>query len=98
MRTVGSALVFIRKIAVVVEVASPQVAKCHLGKVRKPSLQELAVQAHPSLLQETVVLIHSPTAASSFAGQDRRARFASSHLTAKNMPAGTHSHSPNLPV
>lgn len=32
-----------------------------------------------------------PTAASSMGGQDRRAKFASSHPTAKNMARGTHS-------
>lgn len=79
MKAVGSALVFIRKIAAVVQVASPPAAKRHLGEVRKPSLQELAVQTHPSLQQETMVLVYSPTAASSIAGQDRR----------QDLPAGT---------
>lgn len=86
-----SALVFIRKIAVVVQVASLPAAKCHLGKVRKPSLHELAVQTHHSLLQETMVPIYSSIDASSIAGQHRRARFASSHLIAKNTPPGAHS-------
>lgn len=85
VRTAGSALVFLRKTAVVLKLLFPQLQ----SEQAQPS--GAVVQPHPSLLRETMVLIYSPTAASSMGGWDRRAKFASSHPTAKNMAPGTHS-------